>query len=119
MLKKEILPVIEGQEIRLVIDRVDQLPSGEEVIIDCFSRLHLCQAACCTFRVYLTTQDLDEAIVKWEYANPYFVRLRDGKYCLHCDPDSLSCQIHQHRPYTCRTFDCRGGLPCTNLFLRR
>jgi len=32
--EKEILPVIEGQPIRLIIDRVDKLPSGEEIIID-------------------------------------------------------------------------------------
>jgi len=32
--EKEILPQIEGQSIRLVIDRVDRLQSGEEVIID-------------------------------------------------------------------------------------
>ncbi|MGB7453864.1 MAG: PD-(D/E)XK nuclease family protein, partial [Lysobacterales bacterium] len=32
--EKEILPDIEGQPIRLIIDRVDRLPSGEEIIID-------------------------------------------------------------------------------------
>jgi probable DNA repair protein len=32
--EKEILPVIEGQPIRLIIDRVDKLRSGEEIIID-------------------------------------------------------------------------------------
>jgi len=32
--EKEILPEIEGQSIRLVIDRIDKLPSGEEIIID-------------------------------------------------------------------------------------
>ncbi len=32
--EKEILPEIEGQVIRLIIDRVDRLPSGEEIIID-------------------------------------------------------------------------------------
>lgn len=32
--EKEILPEIEGQPIRLIIDRVDRLPSGEEIIID-------------------------------------------------------------------------------------
>ncbi len=32
--EKEILPEIEGQPIRLIIDRVDSLPSGEEIIID-------------------------------------------------------------------------------------
>jgi len=32
--EKEIQPEIEGQTIRLFIDRVDTLPSGEEIIID-------------------------------------------------------------------------------------
>ncbi len=32
--EKEVLQEIEGQTIRLFIDRVDKLPSGEEVIID-------------------------------------------------------------------------------------
>lgn len=32
--EKEILPEIEGQTIHLVIDRIDRLPSGEEIIID-------------------------------------------------------------------------------------
>jgi len=32
--EQEILPEIEGQTIRLIIDRVDKLPSGDEIIID-------------------------------------------------------------------------------------
>lgn len=32
--EQEILPEIEGQTIRLIIDRIDKLPSGEELIID-------------------------------------------------------------------------------------
>jgi probable DNA repair protein len=32
--EEEILPAIEGQEVRLVIDRIDRLPSGEQIIID-------------------------------------------------------------------------------------
>jgi hypothetical protein len=32
--EKEVLPLIEGQTIRLIIDRIDRLPSGEEIIID-------------------------------------------------------------------------------------
>jgi probable DNA repair protein len=32
--EKEILPEIEGQPVRLIIDRIDRLPSGEEIIID-------------------------------------------------------------------------------------
>ena len=32
--EEEILPEIEGQTIRLIIDRLDKLPSGEKIIID-------------------------------------------------------------------------------------
>lgn len=32
--EREILPEIEGQEVRLFIDRIDRLESGEEIIID-------------------------------------------------------------------------------------
>ena len=32
--EKEILTEIEGQTVRLIIDRIDKMPSGEEVIID-------------------------------------------------------------------------------------
>jgi len=32
--EREILQEIEGQQIRLIIDRIDRLPSGEEIIID-------------------------------------------------------------------------------------
>ena len=78
-----------------------------EIIIDCAARLHLCHAACCTFRFYLSPQDLDEGIVKWDYGNPYWVRQRDASYCVHCDPQSLACQVHANRPFTCRIYDCR------------
>ena len=32
--EQEILPEIQGQAIRLIIDRLDRLPSGEEIIVD-------------------------------------------------------------------------------------
>lgn len=32
--EREILPDIQGQTIRLIVDRIDRLPSGDEVIID-------------------------------------------------------------------------------------
>ena len=85
----------------------DKYNGEKDIIIDCAARLHLCQAACCGFRFYLTSQDLDEGIVKWDYGNPYWVRQRDGGYCFHCDSDDLTCRIHQYRPFTCRLYDCR------------
>jgi Fe-S-cluster containining protein len=85
----------------------DKYNEEKEVLIDCAARLHLCRAACCSFRFYLSSQDLDEGIVKWDYGNPYWVRQRDGGYCHHCRPGDLSCDVHQYRPYTCRIYDCR------------
>jgi Fe-S-cluster containining protein len=85
----------------------DKYTCQDEVIIDCASRIHLCRATCCTFRFFLSPQDLDEGIVKWDYGNPYWVRQRDKKYCWHCKPDSLTCNIHANRPFTCRVYDCR------------
>jgi Fe-S-cluster containining protein len=79
----------------------------EEVVIDCLSRLHLCRAVCCMFRFFVTPQDLDEGMVKWDYGNPYWIRQQENGYCIHCDPDTLTCQIHENRPYTCRLYDCR------------
>ena len=32
--EREVLPDIQGQTIRLIVDRIDRLPSGDEVIID-------------------------------------------------------------------------------------
>ncbi len=84
----------------------DKYDSEGEVIIDCASRVELCLAACCSFRFYLSPQDLSERIVKWDYGNPYWVRHNDG-YCVHCDRDSYACQVHDNRPYTCRAYDCR------------
>ncbi len=61
----------------------------DQTIIDCFSRLELCRAMCCTFRFYVTVQDLDEGIVQWDYSNPYWVRLQENGYCIHCDPEAF------------------------------
>lgn len=79
----------------------------EEIIIDCAARLPLCRAVCCTFRFYVTPQDLDEGIVKWDYGHPYWIRRREDGFCVHFDTDSSMCKIHDNRPFTCRVFDCR------------
>jgi Fe-S-cluster containining protein len=81
--------------------------SYEAVDIDCPSRVHLCRAACCTFKFFLTVQDLDEGVVKWDYGHPYWIRQSSDGYCTHNEPETLACAIHQQRPYTCRLYDCR------------
>jgi Fe-S-cluster containining protein len=75
--------------------------------IDCAARLHLCQARCCTLRFALSAQDLDEGLVRWEYARPYLIAQRADGYCTHCHPETRDCGVYVNRPAPCRTYDCR------------
>ncbi|MGH8628869.1 MAG: YkgJ family cysteine cluster protein [Gammaproteobacteria bacterium] len=80
----------------------------EAVQIDCEARLPLCKAACCKLRFALSKQDVEEGIVKWNFARPYFIARGEDGYCIHLKRDSLSCGIHSHRPVPCRGYDCRA-----------
>jgi hypothetical protein len=75
--------------------------------IDCAARIHLCHARCCTLNFYLTTQDLDEGVARWDYGNPYWIKRGEDGYRVHCDPASRACTIHPQRPHVCRLYDCR------------
>lgn len=77
--------------------------------IDCAALLPLCRARCCKLHFPLSTQDLDERVVQWNYGRPYLIRQRasDG-YCVHCDADSGGCGVYAQRPAVCRVFDCRN-----------
>jgi Fe-S-cluster containining protein len=79
----------------------------EAVQIDCESRLHLCKAACCKLGFALSKQDVEEGIVKWNFARPYFIAQAADGYCIHMDRTKLNCTIHAHRPVPCRGYDCR------------
>ena len=73
--------------------------------IDCAARLPLCHARCCAREVVLAAQDLDERVVRWDYARPYRVARRADGYCAHLARGA--CTIHAHRPGACRAYDCR------------
>jgi hypothetical protein len=75
---------------------------------NCAELIHLCQARCCTFTFPLSTADLDEGVLRWDYGKPYSIRQRasDG-YCVHNDPASHGCSVHAQRPRVCRVYDCR------------
>ncbi len=92
----------------MLADSEDKYSSRQEVIIDCANRIHLCKAKCCSFDFYLTEQDLDEGIVRWDYGRPYWIQKGQDGYCTHCDPASRGCRIHANRPYVCRAYDCRN-----------
>jgi Fe-S-cluster containining protein len=86
----------------------DKYAEGESVEIDCENRIPLCQARCCTFRFFLTKQDLDEGVAKWDYGNPYWIKQAADGYCTHSDPTTRGCTIHAKRPHVCRKYDCRN-----------
>ena len=75
--------------------------------LDCAPLLPLCRARCCQMIVYLSEADLDERVLDWDHAHPYQLPVRDGGYCRYCAPGTLRCADYQHRPATCRGFDCR------------
>jgi Fe-S-cluster containining protein len=86
----------------------DKYFPGESVQIDCDARIPLCYARCCTFKFYLTKQDLEEGVARWDYGNPYWIDQGTDGYCVHCTPGTRVCQIHAQRPHTCRKYDCRN-----------
>jgi len=74
----------------------------------CDELMPICQARCCkVFTFALSTQDLDEGVIRWDYARPYQIRRREDGYCTHNDPTTHACTAHAHRPRVCRTYDCR------------
>lgn len=92
---------------RLDATAVDKYQPEHEVSIDCAQRLHLCHAACCTFGLLLSEQDLQEGIVRWDLARPYHIKQRADGYCVHCHETERTCQVHEARPLPCRRYDCR------------
>jgi Fe-S-cluster containining protein len=86
----------------------DKYAAAGAAPIDCENRLHLCRARCCKLWFALSVQDLEERIVRWNYARPYAVAQRADGYCVHqAAGDGHRCGIYQHRPLVCRTYSCR------------
>ncbi|HVA92133.1 MAG TPA: YkgJ family cysteine cluster protein [Chloroflexota bacterium] len=111
----------ELKRLKAVLDREDfgvavseefpdkyNIPPEKLPAIDCEARLPLCRAACCSMRFALSTQDLDEGVVRWEYGQPYLIRHNaDVGRCVHQDPENFHCGIYEKRPSVCRVYDCR------------
>jgi Fe-S-cluster containining protein len=104
--RKEVAQVLMPR-VRLA-DMGDKYAEGQSVEIDCFARLPLCHARCCTFKFFLTKQDLDEGVARWDYGNPYWIKQAKDGYCTHSDPQTRGCTIHDQRPHVCRQYDCRN-----------
>lgn len=75
--------------------------------IDCAARLPACRARCCTFTHLLSAQDLDEGLLEWELDRPYVIRADASGTCVHHDRETHRCSVYEHRPASCREYDCR------------
>lgn len=93
--------------IKVRLSMVDDKYTVESPDIDCASRIPLCGARCCSFEVMLSRQDLTERKLPFVIDQPYMLP-RDPvtKRCA-CMDDSGACVAYEHRPATCRTYDCR------------
>jgi Fe-S-cluster containining protein len=93
---------------RLQLDPGGDKYEAEPVAIPCEELIPLCHARCCKLDVPLSTRDLDEGVLRWDYGVPYLLRRRerDG-YCVHNAPEGRGCTVHGFRPRICRIYDCR------------
>jgi Fe-S-cluster containining protein len=91
-------------ELGAVVDKYEV----EAVDPGCAERMPICQARCCRLELALSTQDLDEGVIRWDYGRPYLIRHRaSDRYCVHNDPATHACTAHAHRPALCRTYTCK------------
>ncbi len=98
-----------GQPNRVTLDLepIDKY-TIESPAVPCEELLPICKARCCRLSFAISTQDLDEGVIQFDYGQPYMIRQRksDG-YCVHNDPHGHGCTVHGHRPRVCRRYDCR------------
>jgi hypothetical protein len=94
-----------GTKIRLSLVTDKYQVEGPD--IDCAARIPLCGARCCSLEVALSPQDVAEKKLPFEIDRPYLLP-RDPitKRCA-CMDDAGTCTVYEHRPATCREYDCR------------
>lgn len=90
----------------MVADVPDKYALTDTPKIDCAARIPLCRARCCKLSFALSVQDLDERIVRWNYALPYHIAQGENGYCVH--NEGGACGVYEQRPGICRTYDCRN-----------
>jgi Fe-S-cluster containining protein len=74
----------------------------------CMELLPICEGRCCKLRFPLSTQDLDEGVIRWDYGRPYMIRQRGDGYCAHNHPEQHGCTVYENRPAVCRIYHCRN-----------
>jgi len=74
----------------------------------CAELIPICGARCCRLSFALSTQDLDEGIIKFDLGRPYLIRHDEDGACTHLDRGTHGCGVYAARPAVCRQYDCRG-----------
>lgn len=107
-LRRELAVADERSTDRLMLGAAaDKYQVSAEGGPPCLELLPICGARCCSFEIPLSTQDLDEGLLRWDYARPYALAKRDGDgLCVH--NSGGACGVYEHRPAICRSYDCRG-----------
>lgn len=96
-----------GIGVRVQRSEVNKYKIPDEVRIDCEKRKPICHAACCKLAYALTLQDINEGI-RWSLGKPFMNARRADGYCIHLQPEGLSCTEYMSRPLVCRQHDCRN-----------
>ena len=94
-----------GTKIRLSL--VTDKYEVESPPIDCAARIHLCNARCCSFEVALSPQDIRERKLPFMIDQPYLLPRDPATKKCACMDNAGACTAYEHRPATCRTYDCR------------
>jgi Fe-S-cluster containining protein len=93
--------------IRLRLSLVDDKYGVESPDVDCAALIPLCGARCCGFEVVLSRQDLAEQKLPFVIDQPYVLRRDPATKRCACMDTTGGCTVYEHRPATCRTYDCR------------
>ncbi len=73
---------------------------------DCASLLHLCKGRCCALDVKLSAEEVRSQDLPWDLERPYLLQKNPAHgYCA-CHDDAGHCTVYDHRPGTCRAYDC-------------
>lgn len=89
-----------------LVDAPDKYSAGDLPVVNCEARYPFCRGACCKLWFSLSLQDLDERVVKWNYAQPYSIAQGADGRCVHQDRATCKCTIYDNRPHICRTYTC-------------
>lgn len=73
----------------------------------CAELIPICGARCCKLPFPLSTQDLDEGVIRFDLGRPYLIAHGDDDHCVHLDRGSRGCGVYAQRPGVCRAYDCR------------